>query len=60
VQGYHVFRHSFASNCALKRLGQRIVDAWMGHQSEAMRRRYRHLFPEQQDAAIRSVVGQLA
>ncbi len=57
LQGYHVLRHSFASNCALKGVDQRIIDAWMGHQTEAMRRRYRHLFPEQQQEAIRSVFG---
>jgi integrase len=57
VQGYHVLRHSFASNCALKGVDQRIIDAWMGHQTEAMRRRYSHLFPEQQQEAIRSVFG---
>jgi integrase len=57
VRGYHVLRHSFASNCALKGVDQRIIDAWMGHQTEEMRRRYSHLFPEQQQAAIRSVFG---
>jgi integrase len=57
VQGYHVLRHSFASNCAMKGVDQRITDAWMGHQTEAMRRRYRHMFPDQQQAAIRSVFG---
>jgi integrase len=57
VQGYHVLRHSFASNCALKGVDQRIIDEWMGHQTEAMRKRYRHLFPDQQHAAIRSVFG---
>jgi integrase len=57
MQGYHVLRHSFASNCALKGVDQRITDDWMGHQTEAMRRRYRHLFPDQQREAIRSVFG---
>ena len=57
VQGDHVLRHSFASNCALKGVDQRITDAWMGHQTEAMRRRYRQLFPDQQQAAIHSVFG---
>jgi integrase len=57
VQGYHVLRHSFASNCALKAVDQRIIDTWMGHQTEVMRRRYSHLFPDQQQAAIRSVFG---
>ncbi len=57
VQGYHVLRHSFASNCALKGVNQRVIDSWMGHQTEAMRRRYRHLFPEQEQMAMRSVFG---
>jgi integrase len=57
VHWYHVLRHSFASNCALKDVDQRIIDAWMGHQTEAMRRRYRHLFPDQQQAAMRSGYG---
>lgn len=57
VQGYHVLRHSFASNCALKGVDQRVIDSWMGHQTEAMRRRYRHLFPEQEQLAMRSVFG---
>ncbi len=55
VRGWHVFRHSFISNCAAKGLDQRIIDAWAGHQTEEMRRRYTHLFPNVQQAAIRSV-----
>jgi integrase len=53
--GWHVFRHSFASNCALKGLDQRMINEWMGHQTEAMVRRYRHLFPDQQQKAVNSV-----
>ena len=56
VRGFHVFRHSFASNCAAKGLDQRIIDDWMGHQTRTGRR-YRHLFPEQQRTAIDSVFG---
>jgi len=48
VKGWHVFRHSFASNCAAKGTDQRSIDTWMGHQTEEQRRRYRHLFPDQQ------------
>jgi integrase len=55
LRGWHVLRHSFCSNCALKSLDQRIIDSWMGHQTEEMRRRYRHLFPNQQQEAIRAV-----
>jgi integrase len=40
LTGWHVFRHSFASNCAAKGIDQRLIDAWMGHQTEEMRRRY--------------------
>lgn len=57
LRGWHVFRHSFASNCALKGIDQRIIDAWMGHQTEDMRKRYRHLFPDQQMQAINLVFG---
>ncbi len=57
VQGYHVLRHSFASNCAMKGVDQRVIDSWMGHQTEAMRRRYRHLFPEQEQMAMPSVTS---
>ena len=43
VPGFHVFRHSFASNAARRGIPQPIIDAWMGHQTEEMRRRYQHL-----------------
>lgn len=45
LRGWHVFRHSFCSNCAMKEVDQRVIDAWVGHTTDAMRRRYRHLFP---------------
>jgi integrase len=57
LKGWHVLRHSFASNAAAKCVDQRLIDEWMGHQTEEMRRRYRHLIPNQQQAAIRSVFG---
>ncbi len=53
--GWHTFRHSFASNCAAKGIDERLIDGWMGHQTEAMRRRYRHLLPDHQSKAIRDV-----
>ncbi len=55
LRGYHVLRHSFASNCALKGVDQRLINAWLGHQTEAMVQRYRHLFPTQEQQAIRLV-----
>lgn len=57
VRGFHVFRHSFASNLAAAGVDQRIIDEWMGHQTEEMRRRYRHLYPHQRRSAIESVFG---
>ncbi len=57
IRGWHVFRHSFCSNCAAKGVDQRLINAWVGHQTEDMVRRYRHLFPDQQQAAIQQVFG---
>jgi integrase len=57
VRGWHVFRHSFASNCAACGIDQRLIDEWLGHQTEEMRRRYRHCFPNQQEKAIQTVFG---
>ena len=57
LKGWHTFRHSFASNCAIKAVDPRMIDEWMGHQTEQMRRRYRHLFPEHQQRAIDAVFG---
>src|SRR5207302_9797769 len=52
--GFHTYRHSFASNLAAAGVDQRIIDEFMGHQTEAMRRRYRHLYPKDRRSAIES------
>lgn len=52
VKGFHTFRHSFASNAAAAGVDPGMIDSWMGHQTEEMRNRYRHLFPKQQQTAI--------
>lgn len=57
LRGYHVFRHSFASNLAREGVDQRTIDEMMGHQTEEMRKRYRHLFPEQREDAIKKLFG---
>ena len=36
--GFHSYRHSFASNLAAAGVDQRIIDEFMGHQTEAMRK----------------------
>lgn len=55
ARGWHVFRHSFCSNCAAAGIDQRIINAWVGHQTEEMVKRYRHLIPDQQQQAIADV-----
>lgn len=52
LRGFHVFRHSFASIMAKNRTDARVIDEILGHQTEEMRKRYRHLFPEQLQAAM--------
>lgn len=56
--GFHTYRHSFASNLASQGIDQRIIDEFMGHNTDAMRRRYRHLFPSKRKAAIESLTFQ--
>lgn len=55
VRGWHVARHSFISNAAAVGVDQRLLDEWVGHTTEEMRKRYRHLFPDHQRRAIDSV-----
>jgi integrase len=55
IRGWHVFRHSFCSNCAAAGIDQRVINAWVGHQTEEMVKRYRHLIPNQQQEAIAGV-----
>ena len=57
VPGWHALRHSFASICASKGVDQRLVNAWMGHQTLEQQQRYQHLIPQQQQDAIRSAFG---
>jgi integrase len=55
LRGWHTLRHSFISNCASKGVDQRTIDAWSGHQTDAMRKRYTHLFPDDQSKKISQV-----
>ena len=57
LRGWHGFRHSFISALAAKGIDQRIIDEFVGHQSEEQRRRYRHLIPSQKASALASVFG---
>ena len=55
LRGWHVLRHSFVSLCASRGIDQRLIDEWVGHTTEEMPRRYRHLHPSFQREAIASV-----
>lgn len=57
LRGWHCFRHSFISNLASQGIDQRLIDEFVGHTSEEIRRRYRHLLPDVKQAAIQSVFG---
>lgn len=55
LKGWHVLRHSFITACVMKGIDQRMIDLWVGHTTEAMRKRYTHLIPSVAKSAIESV-----
>lgn len=55
LRGWHVFRHSFISLLASKGVDQRLIDSFVGHTTEDMRRRYRHLYPSIQQSVMAAV-----
>lgn len=57
IRGLHTLRHSFISACVSKGVDQRLIDEWAGHSTEEQRKRYRHLFPSVQRAALEGVFG---
>lgn len=57
MRGYHTFRHSFVSVLAAAGVDQRMIDEMSGHQTDEMRRRYRHLTPQIKRAALISAFG---
>lgn len=57
VKGLHTLRHSVASCLAAAGVDQRIIDDMLGHVSEEMKRRYRHLTPELKTQAVAKVFG---
>ncbi len=50
--GFHTYRHSFASNLAVAGIDQRVINELMGHTTEEMAKRYRHLIPAKTKAAV--------
>ncbi len=57
LHGYHTFRHSIVSNMARNGIDQRLIDGIVGHETEAMQRRYRHLFPRDKQDVIKRLFG---
>ncbi|MCY2986759.1 MAG: tyrosine-type recombinase/integrase [Planctomycetota bacterium] len=56
LKGWHVLRHSFCSICARNGVPDSTIDAWMGHKGdEAIKKRYRHLFPADTRQFMRSL-----
>jgi integrase len=55
LRGLHVLRHSYISALANRGVDQRIIDELAGHQTEAQRRRYRHLYQKTLTDAARGV-----
>lgn len=53
LRGWHVLRHSFASNCARQGVREAVIDSWMGHSPDSkIKQRYQHLFPEDTQSAM--------
>ncbi|MDB5349223.1 MAG: site-specific tyrosine recombinase XerC [Planctomycetota bacterium] len=52
LHGWHTFRHSLASIMASDGADQRVINEILGHHTEEMERRYRHLLPHKQAHAL--------
>lgn len=55
LHGWHTFRHSLASNMASAGVDQRVINEILGHHTEEMERRYRHLLPRRQEHALNAL-----
>ncbi len=58
IKGWHIFRHAFVALCASRGVDQRLIDEWVGHTTEEMRRRYRHLYPSVQQRTLSGLFGE--
>jgi integrase len=55
LHGWHTFRHSLASNLASAGVDQRFINDILGHHTQEMERRYRHLLPQRQAQALQGL-----
>jgi len=55
LHGWHTFRHSLASNLASADVDQRVISEILGHHTEEIERRYRHLLPRKQANALNAL-----
>lgn len=53
IRGLHTLRHSMISVCAARGVDQRMLEAWAGHMTPEVARRYTHLRPDRQQEAIK-------
>ena len=60
LHGWHTFRHSLASIMASSGVDQRIISDILGHHTEEMERRYRHLLPAKQAQALHGLFKVMA
>jgi len=57
LKGFHTLRHSFISCLASAGVDQRIIDDFVGHQTDEQRLRYRHLLPNVKEDVIKKAFG---
>lgn len=55
LRGFHATRHGFCSAAVAKGVDQRLLDEWVGHLSDAVRKRYRHIYPQASKNALASI-----
>jgi len=60
VKGLHTLRHSFISALAAAGVDQRIIDDIVGHTSDEIKRRYRHLTPDAKSRGVAAVFDSAA
>ena len=41
----------------MKAVPEHTISRWMGHETEEMKKRYRHLYPEQTKRAMQKLFG---
>lgn len=53
--GWHTFRHSFITNMARAGVSRDVIKNMVGHVSDEMFERYRHVLPDEQERALEAM-----